>query len=69
MAFTLQVPTIACSGCISAISLAIATLDPQAKISGDLGGKQITVETNLPEAELNAAITKLGHEVGQTSRD
>ena len=63
MAFCLQVPTIACSGCISAISLAIATLDPQAKVTGDLSNKQIMVETSLAEAEIRTAIIKLGHEL------
>jgi copper chaperone len=63
MTYQLQVPTIACVGCISAISLAIATLDPEAKIEGDPATKTISLESSLPEAKIREAIIKLGHKV------
>jgi copper chaperone len=63
MTYHLQVPTIACVGCISAISLAIATLDPKAKIEGDPATKIISLESSLSEPKIREAITRLGHKV------
>jgi len=64
MTYHLQIPTIACVGCISTISLAIATLDPEAKIEGDPVTRTISLKSSLPEAKIREAITKLGHTVG-----
>jgi copper chaperone len=58
-----NVPSIACSGCISAISLAIANLDPNAKMQGDAVAKTISLETCLEEHRIREAIAKLGHTV------
>ncbi len=69
MTYHLQIPTIACVGCISTISLAIAKLDPTAKIEGDPATKTLTLESSLPEAKIREAITKLGHTVGHTLGD
>jgi copper chaperone len=63
MTLELQVPTIACVGCISTISMAIATLDPNAKIQGNATAKTITVETTLAESVVRQAITQSGHTV------
>jgi copper chaperone len=63
MTLELQVPTIACVGCISTITMAIATLDPDAKIQGNASTKTIAVETSLSETEVRLAITKSGHTV------
>jgi copper chaperone len=60
---TFQIPTIACSGCISAISLAIAILDPDAKIESDLPTKTFKFETKLDDAKIRTAIAELGHTV------
>ena len=58
----ITVPTIACEGCIDTITKAIHQLDAAAVVKGDIPSKSLAIETQASEAEVKAAIAKVGHE-------
>lgn len=58
----ITVPTIACEGCIDAISKAIHKLDATALVKGDPASKMLSIQTQVSEADIKAAITQVGHE-------
>jgi copper chaperone len=45
--FNLTVSGMTCGGCINAVTRAIQTVDPQAKVQADLTTQVLTVETHL----------------------
>ncbi|AFY38460.1 Heavy metal transport/detoxification protein [[Leptolyngbya] sp. PCC 7376] len=57
----IQVPSIVCEGCGSAIAKAIESKQSDAKVSVDLDNKTVTVETTASEAELKSIIVAVGH--------
>ncbi|ERN42578.1 copper chaperone [Rubidibacter lacunae KORDI 51-2] len=63
MTLTLNVPSIACEGCVTAIAQSIQAQDPSALVSGDPTAKTIRVETAVSEATIREAIAAAGHEV------
>ncbi|NJK34021.1 MAG: heavy-metal-associated domain-containing protein [Oscillatoriales cyanobacterium SM2_2_1] len=60
----LSVPTIACDGCIEAITKALTQADPQAQVQGDRVTKELTIQTQLSATQVRAVIQSAGHEVG-----
>ena len=63
MAINLKVPSMVCDGCVTAVTEAIKTHEPQAKVDINLDTKQVTVETEASEASIKQIITAAGHEV------
>ncbi|MEO0948249.1 MAG: heavy-metal-associated domain-containing protein [Cyanobacteria bacterium J06641_5] len=59
----LQVPSIMCDGCVSAITAGIHKQDPNAKVSADVETKHLKVETAVDAAHIRQAILDAGHEV------
>jgi copper chaperone len=46
-----------CGGCLRAVTHALRTVDPQARIEGDLETRTLKVASNRPEASLLAALS------------
>lgn len=59
--FQLHVPSLACAACVNSLSAALLARDPQAQVSGDPDRKQLTVASQLSEAEVRATIQAAGH--------
>ncbi|WP_414474041.1 heavy-metal-associated domain-containing protein [Microvirga sp. M2] len=59
--FRFHVPKMACGGCLAAVTKAIETLDPQARIDGDLENRTIAVTSDRSEAALLAALDEAGY--------
>ena len=59
----LQVPSIMCDGCVSAVTAGIHKQDPNAKVIANVETKQIKVETAIDAASVRQAILDAGHEV------
>jgi len=58
----LAVSTMACGGCVRAITKAIQARDPRAVVAADLATRRLTVETGLGPDELIAVLAKAGHQ-------
>ena len=59
----LQVPSIMCDGCVSAITSGIHKQDPNAKVTADVETKHVKVETTVDVASIRQAILDAGHAV------
>ena len=55
-----SVPDISCGHCKASIEKAVATLDPAATIAVDLETKTVAVTTARQDAEVVAALAKIG---------
>jgi copper chaperone len=55
-----SVPDISCGHCKTSIEKAVATLDPAATIAVDLETKTVAVTTARQDAEVVAALAKIG---------
>jgi copper chaperone len=62
---SLKVSGMTCGGCINAVTRAIQSQDPDAKVQADLGTQTITLETTLSPAEASQLITDAGFPVAQ----
>lgn len=58
----LSVTNMSCDGCVRAITRAIQARDPGARVSADLAARQITVESALKAAEVQALLDKAGYQ-------
>ncbi len=63
MTINLQVPSMVCDGCVTVVTEAITTHEPEAKVQINLDTKQVSVETNASEASIKQAIVAAGHTV------
>ena len=63
MTITLKVPSVACGGCADTITKAITGQKPEAKVSVDVEGKMVTVETDASVEIITEIITEAGHTV------
>lgn len=63
MTLQLQVPNMACSGCVDTITQAIANLDPIAQVQTDLKSKLVTVTTEKSADSVKQAIISAGYQV------
>lgn len=59
----LNVPSIMCDGCVSAVTAGIQKQDPAAKVVADVETKLVKVETVADAASIRQAILAAGHEV------
>ena len=59
----LKVPSMVCEGCVDAVTKAIKTHEPDAKVNIDLDSKKVTVDTEASEESIKQVIVALGHEV------
>ena len=53
-----RVPDMSCGGCASAITKAIAKLDPAAKVQIDVAAKTVKVESSLNQGDIASAIAQ-----------
>jgi copper chaperone len=60
---TLKVSGMTCGGCINAVTRAIQSQDPQAKVEADLATQTVNLETSLSEAQAGQIITDAGFPV------
>lgn len=60
---SLKVTGMTCGGCINAITRAIQSQDPQAKVQADLATQMVSLETSLSEAQASQLITDAGFPV------
>ena len=57
-----SVPEMSCGHCVSTIEAAVKKIDPQAVISADLAGHQVTVQTEIDAGRIAGAIHSAGYE-------
>jgi len=60
---TLKVSGMTCGGCINAVTRAIQSQDPQAKVEADLATQTVNLETSLSAAQAGQIITDAGFPV------
>ncbi|MCT7950329.1 heavy-metal-associated domain-containing protein [Ancylothrix sp. C2] len=61
MKVELKVPKLACAACTNTITKAVQKIDPLARVQADTKNKKITVETELSESAIKAAISAAGY--------
>ncbi len=60
--FSFDVPAMNCGSCTSAITKAIQSVDPTAKVSTDVPQRRVTVVTDADESTLIKVISEAGYE-------
>ncbi|GAM62867.1 hypothetical protein JCM19232_4544 [Vibrio ishigakensis] len=55
------VQKVKCGGCVNKIRKALVELDPEAEIEADIEAQQITVQSKLPDAQIESELDKLGY--------
>lgn len=60
---SLKVSGMTCGGCINAITRAVQSQDPQAKVQADLATQTVNLETSLSSEQANQLITDAGFPV------
>jgi copper chaperone len=63
MTVQLTVSDMMCSSCVSTITTAISTVDPDAKVTADSTTKLVKVETQKSESEIRDAIVQAGYTI------
>ena len=61
--FSLKVSGMTCGGCINAVTRAIQSQDPQAKVQADLASQTVNLETSLSPEQASQLITDAGFPV------
>ena len=56
-----DIPAISCGHCVKAVTEAVQSLDPAAKVNVDLASKKVTVQTSQERSALVAALTEAGY--------
>jgi len=62
---SLKVSGMTCGGCINAVTRAIQSQDPDAKVQADLASQTVNLETALSAAQASQIITDAGFPVAQ----
>ena len=62
---SLKVSGMTCGGCINAVTRAIQSQDPDAKVQADLASQIVNLETALSAAQASQIITDAGFPVAQ----
>ena len=62
---SLKVSGMTCGGCINAVTRAIQSEDPEAKVRADLATQTVTLETTLSQVQASQLITDAGFPVAQ----
>ncbi len=60
---SLKVSGMTCGGCINAVTRAIQSQDPSAKVQADLATQTVSLETTLSQAQASQLITDAGFPV------
>ena len=60
---SLKVSGMTCGGCINAVTRAVQSQDPQAKVQADLATQMVNLETTLTPAQASQLITEAGFPV------
>ena len=60
---TLKVSGMTCGGCINAVTRAVQSQDPQAKVQADLITQTVNLETSLSPGQASQLITDAGFPV------
>lgn len=60
---SLKVSGMTCGGCINAVTRAIQSEDPAAKVQADLATQTVNLETTLSQAKASLLITEAGFPV------
>ena len=60
---SLKVTGMTCGGCINAVTRAIQSQDPQAKVQADLATQTVSLETSLSKAHASELIKDAGFPV------
>ena len=63
--YTLKVSGMTCGGCINAVTRAVQSQDPSAKVQADLATQTVKLETSLSESQASQLITEAGFPVAQ----
>ena len=63
MTLNFKVPDLACSACVATITQAVTAVDTAATVNADPKTKQVTIETQHPEAAIKGAITSAGYTI------
>lgn len=61
MTLQLEVPKIACAGCVNTVTKAIKSVDTNATVQADAKTKLVAVETSAPETAIKEAIAQVGY--------
>ena len=62
---SLKVSGMTCGGCIKAVTKAIQSQDPEAKVQADLESQMVNLETSLSALQASQIITNAGFPVSQ----
>ncbi len=62
---SLKVSGMTCGGCIKAVTKAIQSQDPEAKVQADLESQMVNLETSLSALQASQIITDAGFPVSQ----
>jgi copper chaperone len=57
---SLHIPDMSCGGCARGVTAAIRAADPDARVEPDLPGRNVAVESKLPEATLRQTLAEAG---------
>ncbi len=57
-----NVPAMSCGHCITAVTEAIHTVDPAARVEVNLDSKSVKVESTQDKAKLSQALVEAGYE-------
>jgi copper chaperone len=60
---SLKVSGMTCGGCINAVTRAVQSQDPSAKVQVDLASQTVSLETTLSQAQASQLITDAGFPV------
>ena len=60
---SLKVSGMTCGGCINAVTRAVQSQDPGAKVQVDLASQTVSLETTLSQAQASQLITDAGFPV------
>lgn len=59
--YEFNIENMSCGHCVSAVTKAIKSVDPDASASIDLNGKSARIETKLDPSIIGSAITEAGY--------
>lgn len=56
-----KVDAMSCGHCVSLVTEAVRSVDPQARVDVDLEGKKVKIESNQDRARIAQALTEAGY--------
>lgn len=58
---TFDIPNMSCNHCVRAITEAVQSVDPQAKVAAALAEHRVQVDSTAPQEKLVAALKEAGY--------